>query len=172
MGFAGNCEIFVINDNGGQQYRFAPVLDGDERDRGSWISVDMERNGALRRPYRLNHDRIWEGAIGVIKQTDALLVGLRDVPEELYLDRSSPSTRAAWHSAGFLLRAAASRLLDVEPPNLGATPSVSSGQKMAPAYRWRLPRTSLTMVPATQRGSGSPVALQACLVKPPIYSTA
>ncbi len=113
LAFAGNCEIFVINDNGGRKYRFAPVLKGGEHDAGSWISVDMQRDGATRHTYTLDDDRVWEGAIGVIKQTDALLLGLRDLPAELHLDRMAPSTKAAWYSAGFLLRAAASRRLDI-----------------------------------------------------------
>ena len=136
LGFAGNREIFVINDNGGQQYRFAPVLDGDERDRGSWISVDMERNGALRRPYRLNHDRTGS-AIGVTKQTDALLLAsVMFRRPSRPLESIDPSSVAL---GGLLLRAAASRLSMLEPPNSAATPASARARRWLPLTGGDLP---------------------------------
>lgn len=57
-------------------------------------------------------------ALGAWAITDALLVGLHTTPAHLDLDPTLLEARAAWTSFGFLLRAAASRLLDVEPSEL------------------------------------------------------
>jgi hypothetical protein len=110
--FSGPCEVFVVNDNGGREYTYAPVVGGDSRDKGSWISVEMHRAG-LRRQIEIDEGREWKGAIGVIKKTDALLVGLRRERPGMVLNPYEPGSRGAWYSLGFLLRAAASRRLDI-----------------------------------------------------------
>jgi ATP-dependent helicase YprA (DUF1998 family) len=112
LAFSGPCEVFVVNDNGGRKYTYAPVVGGDDRDKGSWISVEMHRAG-LRRQIAIDESRKWEGAIGVIKKTDALLIGLRRERPGMVLNPYEPGSRGAWYSLGFLLRAAASRRLDI-----------------------------------------------------------
>jgi len=57
-------------------------------------------------------------ALGAWEVTDALLVGLTRSPGDLDLAPTRLEGRAAWISFGFLLRNAASRLLDVEPGEL------------------------------------------------------
>lgn len=57
-------------------------------------------------------------ALGAWEVTDVLLVGLTEPPPDLDLAPTRLEGRAAWISFGFLLRNAASRLLDVEPGEL------------------------------------------------------
>jgi ATP-dependent helicase YprA (DUF1998 family) len=116
LAFSGPADVFVINDNGGRKYRFAKVLpSAQEQDSGSWLSVDLERQGLMRRSIDIdpNVGNHWEGAIGVVKRTDALLIGVRRERPGLNLSPFLPGQRGAWYSLGFLLRAAATRLLDV-----------------------------------------------------------
>jgi ATP-dependent helicase YprA (DUF1998 family) len=113
---SGRGDVFVINDNGGRLHRFAP------EDGGSWISVDHWRDGATRGRLKLQGNlRLgseWEGALGMVKTTDALLLGHRDVARGLDLRPFDPDKRGAWYSLGFLLRGEAARQLDVETGEL------------------------------------------------------
>jgi ATP-dependent helicase YprA (DUF1998 family) len=116
---SGRGDVFVINDNAGRLYRFAP----DSRHE-SWLSVDLRRDEAAWRELRpdvhgdLILDETWEGAIGMIKRSDALLVGVKDPVPGLDLRPYDPGRRGAWYSLGFLLRAEAARQLDVGTPEL------------------------------------------------------
>lgn len=110
----GRSSIFVVNDNAGRLFRFAP----EQATGTSWYSVnlwdDPAQRSKLRLPESLELDLQWEGALGLTKETDALLLGLRDTkPRGLDLMPWDPARRGAWYSFGFLLRAAASRLLDI-----------------------------------------------------------
>lgn len=112
---SGRGDIFIVNDNSGRLYRFAP--DGA---RDSWLSVDlwMDRDARQRlRPSitgnELQLDQQWEGAIGMVKQTDALLLGRSGTVPGLDLRPYDPGRRGAWYSLGFLLRAEATRQLDI-----------------------------------------------------------
>jgi Lhr-like helicase len=110
---SGAGDVFVVNDNGGRLYRFAPT-----EDRESWISVDLwndteQRGRLLRAVNDLRLDETWEGALGMVKRTDALLLGRRDAVPGLDLRPYDPGRRGAWYSLGFLLRAEAARLLDI-----------------------------------------------------------
>jgi Domain of unknown function (DUF1998) len=57
-------------------------------------------------------------ALGAWEVTDTLLVGLSKFPGDLDLAPTRLEARAAWTSFGFLLRNAASKLLDIEPNEL------------------------------------------------------
>jgi hypothetical protein len=57
-------------------------------------------------------------ALGAWEVTDTLLVSLTEQPADLDLAPTRLEGRAAWISFGFLLRNAASRLLDIEPREL------------------------------------------------------
>lgn len=111
---SGRSDVFVINDNGGRLYRFAP-----DKNHESWLSVDLWRDKstwARLRPEttgELHLDETWEGALGMIKQTDALLIGVKDPVAGLDLRPYDPGRRGAWYSLGFLLRSEASRQLDI-----------------------------------------------------------
>jgi hypothetical protein len=110
LAFSGSGELYVVNDNAGHQYRFAPATSGGD-DAGTWLSIDILPS--LRTQVTVDDTMTWEGAIGVVKTTDALLLGLRRDRPALSLLPYSPPVRAAWYSLGFLLRAAAARVLDV-----------------------------------------------------------
>lgn len=111
---SGRGDVFVINDNAGRLYRFAP-----DSKHESWLSVDLRRDEAAWRGLRpdvngeLILDETWEGAIGMIKRSDAMLVGVKDPVPGLDLRPYDPGRRGAWYSLGFLLRAEAARQLDV-----------------------------------------------------------
>ena len=110
---SGAGDVFVINDNGGQLYRFAP-----DEERTSWISVDLWndadfRDRLLRIRGGLREDETWEGALGMVKRTDVLLVGMATTPSGLDIRPYDAGRRGAWYSLGFLLRAEAARQLDI-----------------------------------------------------------
>lgn len=111
---SGRGDIFVVNDNAGRLYRFAP-----DENRASWLSVDLFNDEAAwaklspRTEGKLLTNETWEGAIGMIKQSDALLIGVKDPVAGLDLRPFDSGRRGAWYSLGFLLRAEATRQLDV-----------------------------------------------------------
>lgn len=111
---SGRGDIFVVNDNSGRLYRFAP-----DAQHASWLSVDLFNDQAAWEklsPWTegaLLTNETWEGAIGVTKQSDALLIGVKDPVSGLDLRPFDSGRRGAWYSLGFLLRAVAARQLDV-----------------------------------------------------------
>lgn len=109
---SGPGDVFVINDNSGQLYRFAPTDDNE-----SWLSVDLwkdpEARSRLRLRGEIREDDLWEGALGMVKRTDALLIGVRSPAAGLDLRPYDPGRRGGWYSLGFLLRSEASRLLGI-----------------------------------------------------------
>jgi ATP-dependent helicase YprA (DUF1998 family) len=110
---SGIGDVFVINDNGGRLYRFAPDQEHD-----SWISMDLWndtdfRDRLLRIKGGLRTAEVWEGALGMVKRTDALLVGMQQTPSGLDLRPYDAGRRGAWYSLGFLLRSEAARQLDI-----------------------------------------------------------
>ncbi len=114
----GKAKVLVVNDAGGADFRLvhAGGLDG-------LLSLDLLNDQLRARALGLpkppsDTTTIQPRALGAWTVTDALLVGLHAVPSHLDLDPTLLEARAAWTSFGFLLRAAASRLLDVEPNEL------------------------------------------------------
>jgi ATP-dependent helicase YprA (DUF1998 family) len=111
---SGRGDVFVINDNSGRLYRFAP----DEK-QDSWISVDLWLDNDARQRLKprvngeLRLEERWEGALGMVKKTDVLLLGRSEAVPGLDLRPYDPGRRGAWYSLGFLLRAEASRQLDI-----------------------------------------------------------
>lgn len=121
---SGPGEVFVINDNAGRFYRFAP----DEKN--SWISLDVyedqERWKRLR-PYiegKLDENRVWTGALGLAKRTDVLLLGPRTVAKGIDVLPFDPARKGAWFSLAFELREVASKQLDVGVSEIDAGFSV------------------------------------------------
>jgi Lhr-like helicase len=114
----GKARVLVVNDAGGADYRLARV--------GGWdglISADLLSDAERRRELELppppqNVAAIAPLALGAWEVTDTLLVGLTRPSPDLDLAPTRLEGRAAWISLGFLLRNAASRLLDVEPGEL------------------------------------------------------
>jgi ATP-dependent helicase YprA (DUF1998 family) len=116
----GRGRVYVVNDNGGRGWRFARA------DRWSGLlSVDLaEEGGGVYKPSlpELNVESAVNVALGAAYVTDTALVSVELTPPGLDLDpspSSSVSRRAAWYSLGFVLRAAAVRLLDVQSRELG-----------------------------------------------------
>jgi hypothetical protein len=114
----GNARILVVNDAGGADFRLARVgsLDG-------LISTDLLANRERREELQLPEQpseapSITPLALGAWEMTDTLLVGLSHTPTDLDLAPIRLEARAAWTSFGFLLRNAASKLLDIEPNEL------------------------------------------------------
>ena len=109
--FAGAGDVYVVNDNAGQSFQFAPVTSDQSDLHGAWVSIDFL--DSLRQQVTVDQSRAWTGAIGVAKRTDAMLMGLRRERAGLELFPYTPAVRAAWYSFGFLIRSAGSRLLDI-----------------------------------------------------------
>lgn len=113
--FSGPGDVYVINDNNGRQYRFAKVTESganmkmsDLKD--SWVELSQDH---ARLGLTFDMATEWEGAIGLRKRTDMLLIGPQEFPIGISTRPYDPGQRGAWYSLGFLLRAAAARLLDI-----------------------------------------------------------
>lgn len=122
---SGRADVFVVNDNNSNLYNFAPYIGSAKRERGSWLSVEqaLQGLGGLRQA-DLDETRTWTGAIGLVKRTDALLIGLERDQPGLTLVPFEPGLKGAWYSFGFFLRAAAARLLDIGERELNVGYSV------------------------------------------------
>ena len=108
----GRGRIYVVNDNRGRDFRFAPA--SDPRWSGL-MSVDLyERGDATFHLPPPNTAAAEKLALGSTHVTDILLIGLHEVPPGLSLDPSRPSRKGSWFSLGFLLRESAARMLDVQ----------------------------------------------------------
>jgi len=137
VAFSGPGDVFVVNDNNRGLYRFAPYSGTRDDDRGSWLSLDLAREGFQGlRIADLDQSQTWEGAIGLIIRTDTLLVGPKDDPEGLTLAPYDPGAKGAWYSLGFLLRAAACRLLDIGNSELDVGYSIrdAGGRRLTEAF--------------------------------------
>jgi len=108
--------LYVLNDNSGAGFRLAPAVNTNIN---GWFSVDLKEASA--RPYRipeLQDDATVTVALGSRFRTDTLLLSPVEVPSKLLLDpsrlESGVAARATLYSAGFLVREAAARQLDVQ----------------------------------------------------------
>jgi ATP-dependent helicase YprA (DUF1998 family) len=114
----GRGRVYVVNDNGGRGWRFAPA----DRWPGL-LSVDLaEAGGGVYKPTLPELESAVEVALGAAYITDTALISIERRQQGLDLDPSparSISRRAAWYSLGFVLRAAAVRLLDIQSRELG-----------------------------------------------------
>lgn len=118
---SGVSDIYEINDHGGESWTFHR-----QQESHGWIDTDAIREEvkdgqSLKtgwRTFTTDENRVV--ALGAVKKTDVLTVGIsgEGIPEWGNLEPLTSSTRAAWYSLGFLLRGAASRLLEVETNEL------------------------------------------------------
>ena len=112
----GDDFLYVLNDNDGDGFRLAPPVDPNIN---GLFSVDLKlgQRGRYRIPPLRFDDEI-NVALGSKFKTDTLLLSPVDVPTQLRLDPAHPESgvaaRAALYSAGFLVREAAARQLDVQ----------------------------------------------------------
>jgi Lhr-like helicase len=106
----GVTEVFEINDNYGEDFRFAPAADGD-----GWICIDLDDPTGRSLP-RTDNSRALSVALSATKSTDVLVIGADSdgLPAGISLAPTTAARRGAWYSLGFLLRGAAARLLDVQ----------------------------------------------------------
>lgn len=109
-------DVCVVNDNAGQLFQFEKLAQGE-----TWVTRDaVDQINAQRLEHRLQSVSVRYAAtnpdiraLGSIKRTDLLVLGLRATPPTLDLDPRRVEGRAALYSLGFLLRRAAAVLLDI-----------------------------------------------------------
>lgn len=117
---SGRGRIYVINDNDGRGFRFAPSAHARSIPQDGLFALDLvqDRHADLSLP-PLDPAQAVQVSLGAIQVTDVLLVDPRDIPRGVDLDPVSSAIcraprRGAWFSLGFLLREAAARVLDVQ----------------------------------------------------------
>jgi hypothetical protein len=110
-------QVCVVNDNGGELFQFERLAQGE-----TWVTrnaVDQINAQRLEDHLATVPVQFATGttpdvrALGSLKLTDLLVLGLRVVPATLDLDPRRVEGRAALYSFGFLLRRAAAASLDV-----------------------------------------------------------
>ncbi len=114
--WAGDREVCIVNDNSGQLFQFEKLARGE-----TWVTRDaVDQINAQRLENHLPTVGVQYAAgnpdiraLGSIKRTDLLVLGLRTVPPTLNFDPRRVEGRAALYSLGFLLRRAAAVLLDI-----------------------------------------------------------
>jgi hypothetical protein len=118
-GIATQTKVFTINDNRRAGFRFAPAVNGQ-----GWIEVDLPQPTSLDAgPVPLFRERDTQDCyLASIEVTDVLIIGIdpSTLPLGLTLSPTRASTRAAWYSLAFVLRAAGAKLLDVDHQELQA----------------------------------------------------
>jgi len=143
----GRGEIFVINDNGGRDFRFAPAANWS-----GLVSVDLaETRGKELGLPDLDLESQRTVALGAVQVTDVLLVSLSDLPVGIDMDpfavkHRRASRKAVWYSLGFLLRESAARLLDIQSQELRV------GLRIFGTFEDR--RTELFLADALENGAG------------------
>ncbi|PXF58925.1 MAG: DEAD/DEAH box helicase [Candidatus Methanogaster sp.] len=124
--FSSECRVWRINDNAGKLFEGGLVTTRGYRDRNDqltggpvldnqWILSDYIADVSKDRPEEFQRIAIAAG-----KTTDVLRFMPLSVPSGLNLDpvTSSGGVKAAIYSAAFLLRAAASEKLDIDPDEI------------------------------------------------------
>jgi ATP-dependent helicase YprA (DUF1998 family) len=106
---SGRGRIFTVNDNGGRDFVFV---------RAAGQAGLVERQAAADRGWTAFAGSELQLALGAVQVTDVLLTRPSRLPRELAIDILRPGGKAALHSAGFLLREAAVRLLEVRSREL------------------------------------------------------
>ena len=110
--WSGEQEVYVVNDNDGRLFTFEKLAQGE-----TWVTrdaVSQVQLQGLAGPVRYANGVPAEvRALGSIKRTDLLVLGLRSIPASLNLSPLRVEGRAALYSFGFILRRAAAVMLDV-----------------------------------------------------------
>jgi hypothetical protein len=103
----GVANVYEINDNHGDDFRFAPATDGD-----GWLCTGLDPPS----PQATDRSREVSVALAAVKSTDVLVIGADPaaVPAGTSLAPIGPARRGVWYSLGFILRGAAARLLHVQ----------------------------------------------------------
>ena len=107
---SGVSQIYAINDNAGRDWRFAPAKSGD-----GWVCTDAV--GPTPGPASAYDDETAElVALASLTSTDVLVAGvdLDTLPPGITVQPTTAAQRGAWYSLGFMLRAAAAQMLEVQ----------------------------------------------------------
>jgi hypothetical protein len=109
--------VCVVNDNDGRLFQFEKLAHGETWvTRGAVDSVLLQNQGS---PVQYAQGVAPDvRALGSIKKTDLLIVGIHALPPQLDLSPLRLGGRSALYSFGFLLRRAAAVLLDVDDREL------------------------------------------------------
>jgi ATP-dependent helicase YprA (DUF1998 family) len=103
--------VYIINDNDGRLFDFEKLAQGE-----TWVTREALANVGVNNPSIDAGAGIDQRALGSVKRTDVMVLGIRDWPAGV---RTSPAgdaglgVRAALYSFGFLARRAAADRLDV-----------------------------------------------------------
>ena len=113
-------EVCVVNDNAGRKFQFLKIA-GSE----TWVTqeaIDHANDQMTQRNSRSFPNPVFDQsvqpdvrALGSIKRTDILVLGIHTVRPELDLSPLRVEGRAALYSFGFLIRLAVSKRLDISP---------------------------------------------------------
>ncbi len=123
--WSGEREVCTVNDNSGRLFQFEKLAQGETwvtRDAVDQINAQRLEAGLPTVAVRYATGPPDQRALGSIKRTDLLVLGLRNVVGNLDLSpiraNSGAEGRAALYSFGFLLRRAAAVLLDINEQEL------------------------------------------------------
>ncbi|MGX1348239.1 DEAD/DEAH box helicase domain-containing protein [Bradyrhizobium elkanii] len=122
---AGPGRLYVINDNGGRLFNFAPAAAFPQN-----MLVDIDAANAAdekwavangRRPTQINASGpATQCGLAAVSETDMLLLGICDYGAGRIADPRTPRGRAALYSLAFMLRRAAAVRLDIQDYELKA----------------------------------------------------
>ena len=107
--------IYTINDNAGQDFHFAR----DAYPFNGWVELDAAERARIPTEDP-GQAEIMQVSLAAIAVTDAMLIGMKDVPTSFDLEprRRQIGRFAAWISMGYLLRDGAARYLQIEKREL------------------------------------------------------
>jgi DEAD/DEAH box helicase domain-containing protein len=111
--WTGRDTVYVINDNDGQQFEFEKLAQGE-----AWVTRDALARVGINNPTFAPGGAIDRRALGSVKPTDVLVLGIRSWPVGVNAFPLRVEGRAALYSLGFLIRRAAAVLLDVHEREL------------------------------------------------------
>ena len=158
-------EIITFNDDGGEQgFLFQQLTHDNQQIQGAYIGLPAAERpgflGGVGAEYRV--------ALLARRRTDSLIVDLHTLPAGVRLRPDTSVGRAAWYSFAFMLRVAATELLDVDPQELEAgfrtwpreIPGPDGGVLRVPAGqaflcdRWKTGRATARFSPVRRSSPG------------------
>ena len=111
--WTGQDTVYVINDNDGQQFDFEKLAQGE-----TWVTRDALTKVGINNPTFAPGGLVARRALGSVKPTDVLLLGIRSWPIGISALPIRVEGRAAAYSLGFLIRRAAAVRLDIHEREL------------------------------------------------------
>ena len=111
--WSGRDTVFVINDNGGQQFDFEKLGQNE-----TWVTREALAKVGVNNPPLAPGGAPDRRALASIKPTDVLVLGIRNWPAGVNAQPLRVEGRASLYSLGFLLRRAAAVRLDIHEQEL------------------------------------------------------